>query len=459
VKTYPGLHHTHMRLFWFLFFVLLSTGSFAQALRCTFTDIQTKDSVANVRCWLVVKGDTLSYALSQRNGSLTFDLKGINVAPKEANIVFTHPFYQEGKFVVPYFEPNDTIRKTIQLRAERIQEEKEVVLRPNKPDTVYASTTYSVADFELDAKGALLLLTYEKNLQKDAQLQVVKDQYTAAILSIPERAQSLKRDFRGNIHVLTAESVFGVEAVDSNYALVNIPKDYFFKYLVPIVDSSQTRMFYSSYSDIYPAFEYGSVDQLDATYRTLVEIKDDLMMELYRSEYKWVDVRTKLWAKNLENQTGLDAEIYVGARYFTQSLYYEPVYAPLFLVQDTIYIFDYPKDLLRVYLTDGTPVRTVPIFHHYQAKQSGFQKNLQQDRQTGKIYAVFEQQGYCYVGLLDLQTGVVTQKVKLAFRYVEKVRVHNNEVYFIYRPFESTQKKFLYKQKLPVRTTVPIKVN
>jgi hypothetical protein len=179
-----------MRLFWFLFFVLLSTGTFAQALRCTFTDIQTKDSIPNVRCWLVVKGDTLSYALSQRNGSLTFDLKGINVAPKEAYIVFTHPFYQEGKFVLPYFEPNDTIRKTIQLKAERIQEEKEVVLRPNKPDTVYASTTYSVADFELDAKGALLLLTYEKNLQKDAQLQVVKNHYTAAILSIPERAQS-----------------------------------------------------------------------------------------------------------------------------------------------------------------------------------------------------------------------------------------------------------------------------
>jgi hypothetical protein len=163
-------------------------------------------------------------------------------------------------------------------------------------------------------------------------------------------------------------------------------------------------------------------------------------------------VRTKLWAKNLENQTGIDAEIYVGAAYFTQSLYYEPVYAPLFLVRDTIYIFDYPKDMLRVFLSDGTAVRTIPIFHHYQARQSGFQRNLQQDRQTGKIYAVFEQEGHCYVGLIDLQTGMITQKVKLSFRYVEKVRVHNNEVYFIYRPFESTQKKFLYKQKLPVRT-------
>lgn len=441
-----------MRLFWFLFFVLFSTFTSAQVLSCSFTDIQTKDSIPNVQCWLITGTDTLAFGSSKQNGTLELPLKQVNTEKLGAAFLnFSHPYYLAGKRKIPFFETADTVQLRIALKAERIQEEKEVVLRPNKPDTVYASTTYSVADFELDDQGALILLTYEKNLQKDAQLQVIKDHYAAAILAIPERAQALKRDFRGNIHVLTAESVFGVENIDTNYTLVNIPKDYFFKYLVPIVDSSQTRLFYSSYSDIYPAFEYGSLDRLDSTYKTLVEIQDDLMMELYRSEYKWVDVRTKLWAKNLENQTGVDAEIYVGARYFTQSLYYKPVYAPLFLVQDTIYIFDYPKDLLRVFLSDGTPVRSVPIFHHYQAKQSGFQKNLQQDRQTGKIYAVFEQQGHFYVGLLDLQTGMVTQKVKLAFRYVEKVRVHNNAVYFIYRPFESTQKKFLYKQKLPTK--------
>jgi hypothetical protein len=175
------------------------------------------------------------------------------------------------------------------------------------------------------------------------------------------------------------------------------------------------------------------------------------MMELYRSEYKWVDIRTKLWAKNLDNQTGIDAEIYVGANVFSKSLYYEPVYAPLFLSNDTLYIFDYPKDMLRVYTTDGRLLRSIPIFHHYHAKQSGFQKNLQQDRKTGKIYTIYEQEGYFHVGLIDLKTGVVVQKVKLAFRYVEKVRVYDNQIYFVYRPFESTQKKFLYKQKIPTR--------
>jgi hypothetical protein len=340
----------------------------------------------------------------------------------------------------------------ISVKDERIQEVRAVVLRPNQSDTVFASKSFSVADFELGENGELFLLTYEKNLLKDAQLQCVWNNATLFLHNIPERAVGLKRDFRGNIHVETQSNMFGLQKKDTLLQLGSIPKDYFYKYIAPIVDTSLTRQFYSSYIDIYPAFEYGALDQLDSTYKAILHIQDDLMMELYRSEYKWVDVRTKLWAKNLENQTGIDAEIYVGANVFTKSLYYQPVYAPLFVANDTLYIFDYPKDMLRVHTIQGQLLKSIPIFHHYHAKQSGFQKNLQQDRKTGKIYATYEQDGNCYIGLIDLTTGAVVQKVQLSFRYVDKVRIHNNHVYFIYRPFESTQKKFLYKQKIPTKT-------
>ena len=448
------MHLKVMRFIGILSFFCFSQTLLAQTLVCTFIDLQTQDPIPNVKCELLKSQGTSTTAISKANGTLTISLKDVN--PNDATatyISYSHPYYGGGRRKIPYFEANDTIQLLIQLKVEKVQEAREVVVKSIKPDTIYASKEYSVADFELDTNGELFLLTYAKNIQKDAQIQVFKADSLITLLPISERVLGLKRDFRGHMHVLTEESVFGLEKIDEELSLVSIPKDYFFKYLMPIVDSSQARLFYSSYNERYPAFEYGSIDQLDSTYKTLLQIQDDLMMELYRSEYKWVDVRTKLWAKNLENQTGIDAEIYVGAAYFTQSLYYEPVYAPLFLARDTIYIFDYPKDLLRVYKIDGTSVRSIPIFHHYQAKQSGFQKILQQDRVTGQVYALYQQQGYTYVGLVDLQTGRITQKVKLAFRYVEKVRIHNNAVYFIYRPFESVQKKFLYKQKLPIRTT------
>lgn len=452
-----------MRFLFILFLLSLVSTIQSQVLIVSFQDAKTNEPIPNVQCKIGFLStefgsikDTLS-GFSLQNGQISFALKtskpGNNNAKSniEFQLDYSHPIYQSASKLYSFELKEDTTKLNLYLKAERIQEVRDVVVKSNKPDTVYASKTYSVSDFELGTNGELFLLTYEKNLMKDAQLQCIWKDTTLFLQEIPERAEALKRDFRGNVHVLTETNMYGLQRTDAALQLGSIPKDYFYKYIAPIVDTSLTRQFYSSYIDIYPAFEYGALDQLDSTYKAILHIQDDLMMELYRSEYKWVDIRTKLWAKNLENQTGIDAEIYVGANVFTQSLYYEPVYAPLFLSKDTLYIFDYPKDMLRVYATDGRLLKSIPIFHHYHAKQSGFQKNLQQDRKTGNIYTIYEQEGHVYVGLLDLKTGIVVQKVKLAFRYVEKVRIYDNQVYFVYRPFESTQKKFLYKQKLPSR--------
>ena len=106
---------------------------------------------------------------------------------------------------------------------------RDIVVKSNKPDTVYASKTYSVADFELGANGELFLLTYEKNLQKDAQLQCISKDTTLFLKQIPERAEALMRDFRGNVHVQTQTSMYGLQRSDSILQLGRIPKDYFYK--------------------------------------------------------------------------------------------------------------------------------------------------------------------------------------------------------------------------------------
>ena len=441
-----------MRTLLVVFLFVFSTHFRAQVLVLTFKDSKTAEVIPNVACHVTYEGlsenspsirDTAS-----QNGRVSFQIKANDLNTK-LTISYTHPIYQGGAKTILPDSKQDTLRFDIFLKAEKIQVVADIYVRPNRPDTVFSSKIYHVQDFELGAKGELFLLSYEKNLQKDAQLQSIWNDTTLFLQNIPERASALKRDFRRNIHVETATNMYGIQRIDSSLQLGSIPKDYFYKYIAPIVDTSLTRQYFSSYMEIYPAFEYGSIDQLDSTYRSILQIQDDLMMELYRSEYKWVDVRAKLWAKNLELQTGVDAEVYVGANYFTQSLYYQPAYAPLFLVQDTLYIFDYPKDMLRVYSCSGELLRSTPIFHHYQAKETGFRKNLQQDRSTGEIYAVYEKDGYTYLGPIDLKTGQVRFKAKMAYRYIEKIRVHNGAAYYIYRPFESTQKKFLYRQKLP----------
>ena len=434
-------------LFIFLIFASISE---AQILQLTCIDKRTGDFVSNVGITMspFLGGDSIVYQVTV-NGKSNYSLEKVNVG-STLNFEFRHAIYQTSNLSFHYKERKDTIRLEVLLVPMRIQLSKEVIVKSvGVPDTVFGSKRLSVADFELQANGDVIILAYPKQLQKGSELLLYNGSETKSSVVLNDAAIELKRDFRGNAHVICKEHVYGVYSDGDQIELGLIPKDYYFKYIEPIVDTNTSKIFFSDFSKIYPAFDYYVFDKLDSSYKSIVNIKDDLMMELYRSEYKWMDVRTKLWAKNKEMETGIDAEIYIGANYFTQSIYYKEVYAPMFHRNDSIFVFNYPKDLLLIYSIHGVCMDTIPLYHHYQAKETGWRRNVIQDRVTGSIYTTYEKDGHCYLGLINIGTGEVIEKVKLSFRYVDKIRVHNNYVYYIYRPFESTQKKFLYKEKLP----------
>jgi hypothetical protein len=198
----------------------------------------------------------------------------------------------------------------------------------------------------------------------------------------------------------------------------------------------------------YPAFDYFALDQIDSSYRKIIHIEDPLMMELYRSEYKWVYVRTRLWAKQKEIETGVDAQIWVGANYFTQSIYYKVPFAPLFKIQDSIYVLDFQSDQMTVYTPMGEVSRRTPLLFHYHKDKTGWKRVILKDESTQALYALFEKDGISMLGKIDLTTGKIVSKHRLYHKYVEKIRIHHGNVYYIYRPFESIQKRFLYKERL-----------
>ncbi len=344
----------------------------------------------------------------------------------------------------------DTLTIRYYLKALPVQQEAEVIVRPQGvPQIVYESQRLSVADFEIMSDGRLVLLAYPKRLKKGSELLLYDGQRVQNSFQVPGTATGLTSDYRGNAHILCEKSVYGIQLNGNKIGISSLDPAYFYEYVAPIIDTSRTKMYFSTFDKNYPAFDYYTYDQVDSAYRKIMHVEDELMMELYRSEYKWVDVRTKLWARYKELETGIDAEIWVGANYFTQSIYYKELYAPFFFRNDSIFVFDYYKDRMYTFDQFGDKLDSVSIYHHYHPKASGWKKQLIQDKGTGKIYAVFEKAGYSYIGLIDVRTGEIGEKVKLVNRYVDKIDIYNNFVYYVYRPFESAQKKYLYRERLP----------
>ena len=435
--------------------IVLCSISWGQVVYIQFVDTKSGENIHNVNVLAKVFDvntnvkDSNFYLISSGKGIVCFKLENFAIGTT-INLNCTHPIYESYTKSVKTKSLTDTLKVTVYLQAIKLLQIKEVIVKaPGVPDTVFRSERLSVADFEIQNNGDILLLTYPKQLSKGSELVLFDGQQIITNFQVNDQAQALTKDYRGNTHIICEENVFGVFITDDEIQLGMLPKPYFMKYVAPIIDTIQTKLFLSNFSKDYPAFEYYTFDQTDSSYRVILKIEDELMMEMYRAEYKWMDIRTKLWAKNKELETGIDAEIWVGANYFTQSIYYKEVYAPLFQRNDSIYVFNYPKDCLEIYNKFGECKDSIAIYHHYNAKQTGWQSQLIQDKITGAVYAIYEKTGSTYLGLLDLKTGTIKEKVKLGFRYVDKIRVHNNVVYYIYRPFESLQKKFLYKEKLP----------
>lgn len=434
-----------------LFFVVLFLVGFAQAqdsliVRLSFIDKKSGEAVPNVNATISIAGAKSFFKTSRPDGTLVFK------SPKEAKITagFTHGIYESSDLQFTARAKDDTLNFNVLLVSQRVQYVGEVVVKPiGTPYIVFSSERISVADFEVRNDGKLILLTYPKRLKKGSDLLLTEGQNVLNSFHVPGVAEELVRDYRGNTHVICEENVYGIILNKDELQIAQIEKPYFLKYLMPIVDTNSSKMYFSNFSANYPAFDYFAYDLLDSTYRQIVNIKDELMMEMYRSEYKWMDVRTKLWAKNKELETGIDAEIWVGANYFTKSIYYKELYAPLFHRNDSLFVFDYYADKLLTFNKYGDKLDSVSIYHHYQPKSTGWKKSLIQDHITGQIYARFEKDGNSYLGLIDTKTGEIKERIKLEYKYVEKIAVNDNFVYYIYRPFESAQKKFLYKEELP----------
>lgn len=407
-----------------------------------------QETVQNVRATISI-GSEVTFKTTSMKGEFWLQAKagdGIDFKLSHTQFASVDAFKRVPK------NAGDTVDFVFEMESIRLKEMEDVYVYPvGKPKKVYESKRLHVADFEIMNDGNILLLNYPKRLKKGSELIIYDGQKSLTNFQVPSLAQELIRDFRGNPHVICEDMIYGIHYDGRTVGISQADKAYYMTYIAPIVDTNLTRMYFSNYDPDYPAFSYYMYDQLDSTYRVIMGVEDELMMEHFRAEYKWSDVRTQLWARNMEIKTGVDAEIFVGKAIFARSIYYEEVYAPMFQRNDSLFLFDYYRDKLYTFDKIGEPLDSVEIYHHYNPKTNGWEKQLIQDRKTGHIFAVFERAGYTYLGHIDTKTGEITEQVKLPHRYVDKVSIQNNSAYYVYREFESTQKRMLWNVQLPYK--------
>lgn len=320
----------------------------------------------------------------------------------------------------------------------------------SRPDTVVGSYRYFIEDYLFCGNDTYLLLTFEKSL-KAARIQLADGaQHILGSVDVPVEARELYRDYLGNYNVLCTDSAFRIKFLPNNQLmLMALSYAQFTARIFPCIDTIGANILFTNYNRDYPAFSYFLYVPTDTTVFSICSIVDQQLLNQFNWEFDYLKPKERLYARKMEAYLGVDKRLIAATMTgFAQSPQYTPLYAPLFLIRDTIYVFDHYRDHLFRYNRQLLCIDSLPINYHHPKNWREWDRQVIRDEQNGDVYARFEKNGFYTLKKIDLSTGRITGSFKITYPNAKHLRIRNGEVYYIYREYESTQKKTLYKERI-----------
>jgi hypothetical protein len=117
-------------------------------------------------------------------------------------------------------------------------------------------------------------------------------------------------------------------------------------------------------------------------------------------------------------------------------------------VHDSIYVFNLVEEKMMVYNIEGALKREVGTNIDPSRQRSKFQNRIIQDDITGELYAQYLEGRTGVLRRIELSSGELGEFQNLTYDYPEKVEVYADEVYYLYKPFGTPQKTYIYKENL-----------
>jgi hypothetical protein len=276
-------------------------------------------------------------------------------------------------------------------------------------------------------KDSILLLCYNKRHLKEAQIVLINENNRIITRKNIQHITRFEEDYRQNFYIIGKNTAR--EVVIEN-KLIELKKEW------KLEDYNKVQKAIIAYSKpIYYLRQNIADNQIIKLY-TFNEISQKL--ELFKTivdEAGLERLSDKNRLQSAANYTPADAR-------FEEMCFYAPKYIPMIFKNKLFYLFNFEEDNIEIIDTNGQELRSIDIeFHH----QRHWKKQLLHDKVTGTIYAVFEKNGFYKIAEIDTKNGVLKEQIEIPkFVYIEKIKVNNGKVYFLYKGNVSNKYKELY---------------
>jgi hypothetical protein len=301
-----------------------------------------------------------------------------------------------------------------------------VEISTNIPVQVMPEKHYHIMDYEFYSDNIVVLAFENQSFLNPVLLLVNFDGDTLSRLEISKPVK-LSKDYTGKIYLCTKTTAWAVN-IDSSKLSVSDPVN------IDEFNSVNNIITAKSGTNYYLKKSFYNNQELD--YYHYEEVKDSL-----RRFKTIIDID-----KIKRNQKGYYFDGKEEDIRFQQLIILRPVYAPMICLKDTVMIFDFIASRLEKYNIAAQPAGEIDI--GFQQEKS-FADELLVDETVSKVYFLFKKNGMSTLKQLDLQSGRMVNTIPIPnFIFVEKIRVRDNKVYFLYKDKYNEEYKKLYKFKI-----------
>ena len=440
----------------FLFFVFLTIQS-----ACIFVHAQSRSIFITGKIYSkenkqALQGASVKLMNSTLSVSTEKDGKFHFTAPRLPHLTILFQFlgYKKQIRELELSPTQDSVFLVVELLTDSFSLSTIEINGKTKPDTVFGTPKYSIADFDF-YEEKFILLCFKKNMNHTFLRLVDNQGKELSEKEVPVEAgeaKELMKDYMGYTNLICKNGIYRIILSEENFYLAELNQKDFNALLKPVVDTIDEHIFFTNYSADFPLFSYFDYNRKDSTDKKIVTVENKELMDLYRFEYYFLKPNEKLMARQFAQEYNIDkhkaAAIMSG---FTQSMFYTPLYAPLFVIGDTLHVFDHYKNLLIRFSKEGQKIDSSEIQYHHPKKWREWKNHLLKDQTEETIYALFSKDGHQYLKKINTRSGKEEGSYKIIHYSAEKIKIKDNYLYYVYRPYESLQEKFLYKEKIVLK--------
>ncbi len=362
---------------------------------------------------------------SDKNGKFSL---AINAFPLK--ICISHISYEEQSFIL-YEHPGEGLDIHLNPSFKLIRE---VIISSEKVKNLTKDNLFAVNDFEIFGQH-LLMLVYDYNFSKEKNpwLVLINSNGDTICKTFTGKDGSFFKDCTGQIHLLTQNEAWQIFISNNSITLAH-PSEIsaFTKAMEPCIASIGSNYFLKKYSHGQQVLNYIIASTVDSSYENMRIIADNAGLKMLVS-------RNRFFAMGANPPTDADLR-------FEEMCFTGPVFAPLYKLGKNILIFNFVDSKLEFYSEQGIHQKDIPINFH---KNPCWKEEIISDERCEKVYSLFIRDGISTLREINLENGKLMQAIKIPkFKFIEKLKVNDNKLFFLYRKTSSEELKAIYVMSL-----------